>query len=313
MSVVSASAPGSLMIAGEHAVLYQGNAIAMALSQRLKVTAEWRHDDILAIQSNFGTSKTCLSDPLINHPHHFLSRITQALDIDQGMSIHIESNIPTHMGLGSSGALLIASYAAITHLMMGKPPATEHILSQCRNLLRDAQGGRGSGTDLAASLHGGIVHYNPDNLCTESLGHTIPLHVVYSGAKQSTTSVTQWLALQIDQTPETINKTLTIIASLVPECAQAIQQQNWPSLGKLFKQHQKAMHAMQLSTPQIDHIIKQCQHSHGAKISGSGRGDCVISLDNGSKTFPIEAYDHKHNIQSLQSQCSPEGLRYEST
>lgn len=64
------------------------------------------------------------------------------------------------LGLGSSAAVTAASVAAVLE-MAGLPVAANRDLcfSLAERAHRSAQGGAGSGADVAAAVHGGLVHY----------------------------------------------------------------------------------------------------------------------------------------------------------
>ena len=64
--MICASAPGSIMITGEHAVVYGHKAIVAAVEQRISVTLTPRQDDQVRITSESLTrlSPRCLILPL---------------------------------------------------------------------------------------------------------------------------------------------------------------------------------------------------------------------------------------------------------
>lgn len=109
MQHITASAPGKCILFGEHAVVYGHPAVAVAIDQRIKVKIEltdsnshdWKLDGLIF-------------DPK-RHPH--IEALKQRLWPTSlgapALSIHIEGEIPTASGLGSSAALSVAASAAL--------------------------------------------------------------------------------------------------------------------------------------------------------------------------------------------------------
>lgn len=109
MQHITASAPGKCILFGEHAVVYGHPAVAVAIDQRIKVKIEltdsnshdWKLDGLIF-------------DPK-RHPH--IEALKQRLWPSSlgapALSIHIEGEIPTASGLGSSAALSVAASAAL--------------------------------------------------------------------------------------------------------------------------------------------------------------------------------------------------------
>ena len=109
MQHITASAPGKCILFGEHAVVYGHPAVAVAIDQRIKVKIEltdsnshdWKLDGLIF-------------DPK-RHPHiEALKQRLWATSLGApALSIHIEGEIPTASGLGSSAALSVAASAAL--------------------------------------------------------------------------------------------------------------------------------------------------------------------------------------------------------
>ncbi len=81
---------------------------------------------------------------------------------------------------------------------------------------------------------------------------------------------------------------------------------DWVRLGWLANTQQGLMEALGLNTPELDrllHCMRSCRGIHGAKISGAGRGDCVVGV---GETPVWEA-----PFERLPVKASGEGLRRE--
>ena len=167
MQGVTASAPGKLVLAGEYAVLAGAPAIVAAMDRRVvcRVTvAERGHWQF--VSRGFEARVTARPDALAAAPggpvalaHHAL----QAVGIDAGeLPPHLQIEIDSRqcyrhgakLGLGSSAAALVALAWAFATLC-GRTLALAPLIAAHRAL----QGGVGSGVDVAAAWHGGVVSF----------------------------------------------------------------------------------------------------------------------------------------------------------
>ena len=109
MQHITASAPGKCILFGEHAVVYGHPAVAVAIDQRINVKIE-----LTKSNSHDWKLDGLVFDPK-RHPH--IEALKQRLWPGElgapALSIHIEGEIPTASGLGSSAALSVAASAAL--------------------------------------------------------------------------------------------------------------------------------------------------------------------------------------------------------
>lgn len=64
------------------------------------------------------------------------------------------------LGLGSSSAIAVGLFAVLAkHLAGGRSLAPDAVLTTLLPVYQDAQGGQGSGIDLAAAIHGGLIEF----------------------------------------------------------------------------------------------------------------------------------------------------------
>jgi mevalonate kinase len=96
----------------------------------------------------------------------------------------------------------------------------------------------------------------------------------------------------------------------------AIQEQDWLELGFLFNEQQKCMKSLGVSDDHLDSLIAELRAQPnilGAKISGSGLGDCVIGVSSSGHTISKLVIPAQAGIQAtiIPTRISLEGLRYE--
>lgn len=282
------SAPGKLMLLGEHAVLHGRRCLVCAVDKRISITVQPRQDDDINITSDLGSCHFNLRQPHINETFRFISTaIEQHKDwLARGFDLTIESDFIATLGLGSSAAVTAAMTAAIFHLA-GHEAEQIEIFDHSLTTVRTVQGG-GSGADLAASVFGGMLMYRfmPNEIVP--LPHTCPITVVYSGSKIPTPHVIRAVEEKRTQFPDVYDRIYDAMDHSVGMAAEAVKAENWSVLGRLFDMNQGLMDAIGVSNRQLFRIVYSMREEPGilgAKISGSGLGDCVVGLGSPGEEF----------------------------
>ena len=118
---LSVSAPGSVVLFGEHAVLHGYSAIGMAINKRLTVTLSDRTDGRACIHSTLGHYVAPIDTLVKNAQHRFVLDVLKKWyePCKKGITIEIASKFSSKVGLGSSGALLVALISALYQKMHG--------------------------------------------------------------------------------------------------------------------------------------------------------------------------------------------------
>ena len=170
---VHASAPGKLALSGEYAVLEGAPALVLAVEARARVTLEDASDGVCRIAApDAGVADAQLDldadgrvqwNDLDAAQRERLDLMTRIIETFGAMQTPFHATLDTHefadhgekLGLGSSAALTVALASALCVRAEREPPRIEELIA----LHRDWQDGRGSGLDVAASLHGGLSIY----------------------------------------------------------------------------------------------------------------------------------------------------------
>lgn len=269
------------MLLGEHAVLHGHRALVCAINRRITIRLSPLLEDSVKIISSLGDYQSPLGE-LVDHPSFsfVLQAIKQHLDqIPSGFELKIDSEFSADIGFGSSAAVTVATHATLMQWINGEEPPREKLFSDALETVHVVQG-RGSGADLAASVYGGIVGYStaPD---FQSVEISVPLTAVYCGYKTPTPEV----ILKVEQlraaNPEKYDRIYTEINTSVGDAVFSLQNHDFPAFGHLLNRNQQLMEEMGVNTPELKEIVLALQRSpdvFGAKISGSGLGDCAIGI-----------------------------------
>lgn len=302
--ILNASAPGTLMLMGEHAVLHGTHALCAAVNRRMHLRLHPREDRRFSLASALGDYDGDLDDFEVCKPFSFVLAAIQQARPRKGFHLQIRSEFSDRIGFGSSAAVTVATVSLLRALNR-QPFDRAAILHEALTAVRQVQG-QASGTDVAAAVYGGIVHYCADPLFVEPMQTKLPLSVVYAGYKTPTPEVIRLVERQRQQNPERFAGIFQGLAACVAEAVPAIRAGDLQTLGTLFDAHQRLQADMGCSDETLDHLIDQLRTQSGvtgAKISGSGRGDCVIAL--GTSAARVNGYEH------FAVDIDPQGVRFD--
>ena len=276
-----ASAPGKVILFGEHFVVYGVKAILCAINKRVTVTAEKIKEEKISIKSDIGDLELELNKPIseINSPlkpfYYLANKMIQ--NQSTGIEIKIESDIPLGAGLGSSSACCVAGAAAISKLFSEK--TKEEILELAieaeRTIFENT-----SGADCTVCTYGGIIEYEKEKgfikIKSEPNFHLI---IANSNIKHSTESIVSKVKQFKNEDTERFSKLCNDESKLIEDVLQLLKENNIQKLGQKVVQNQKYLETLGISNEKLKDMIKIGQESSfGTKITGAGDGGCVFSL-----------------------------------
>lgn len=305
-SVIRASAPGSIMLMGEHSVLFGERALACAVDKHIHVTLTPRDDRVVNIDSSLADYSADLDDLKAEAKLSFvLAVIEQHLDdLHKGFDLKIEAGFGHTLGLGSSAAVTVATTAALDAYCQQASDSYE-LFRKALATVHKVQG-RGSGTDLAASVFGASVGYTVNPCQIEPLGQVPQLSLYYVGYKTTTPEVLRQVEQHTKTLPELYQKLYWLMGQCTFDAEAALAKQDWQALGQCMNVYQGLMDALgvnDLALSDLVYRLRQSSKIYGAKISGSGLGDCVLALG----SDPELALEYQEIPVSL----SPQGVSVE--
>ncbi len=235
-------APGKLMIAGEYAVLDGAPAIALAVDRGVQCTIEVH--DTLNIVTPDGDDRF-VRPPLEGHIGSYT------------FSAWNPTDLPEKPGFGGSAAACVAACLAA-----GRPAG------DAVSIHHAVQGG-GSGADVLASIHGGMVRVHE-----QAATPLPPIHpvVIWSGKSAKTQPrVEHYLSSQsraafVSASTDIVNAFSSDPLRMLRENADLLM-------------HMSVETGLPYMTPALAGIRKLARDFGGsAKPSGAGGGDCAIAL-----------------------------------
>jgi len=308
------SVPGSLMLFGEHAVLSGKHALVCAINRRITVKLALRSDRKFTLNSaEFGSLTCSLDDFPINVPYQFVLAAIELkrAELVTGFDLDIESELTANHGLGSSAAVTVAVLAVLNTWLNGKRLDRMQLFRDAKSVVHKVQG-MGSGADIAASIFGGVVAYQMDPITIERIADKLPLVVIYSGSKMPTVEVINKVESLRLNFPNIFSHLYAASDQCTIAAIEAIKNKDWFQVGELMDLHQGIQDAIGTSNSVLSQIIfalRKYSRVYGAKISGSGLGDCVIGMgDIPPNTFPEHALHNGLGIKQLEVVPSDKGL-----
>jgi mevalonate kinase len=295
---ITASAPGKLMLLGEHAVVY-GRPCLVTTVGRWQATVAPTTDDLLHVTAPDVGLLDCavsLAGPAAEVPAGARFIVAAVQEFRQqhggsgGLQVSTSSEFSSRYGLGSSAAVTVAVLQSLA-ARQGVPLPQAELFDLGRRAVWAVQG-VGSGFDVAAAVYGGALYFAADGPTIEPLAvGELPLVVGYSGVKADTTTLVCAVAARRATAPQEIDRLFDASAALVEAGRRALLAGDFATLGSLFDQAQGLLVRLGVSTPRLEALIAAARGAGawGAKLSGAGGGDCLIALVPAERRQAVEA------------------------
>ena len=306
-----ASAPGKVILFGEHFVVYGVKAILCAIDKRITVTSEKTQSKKISIKSNIDYLELEPNKPLseINSPlkpFYFLAdKMLQNQNI--GIEINIESDIPLGVGLGSSSACCVAGAASITKLFgdVSKERILELAIEAEKTIFQNT-----SGADCTVCTYGGIMEYDKKNgfskIESESNFHLV---IANSNIEHSTDTIVKRVKQFKDENEKEFSKLCNNETKLVEEVLELLKENNITELGQKINQNQEYLEAIGVSNEKLRDMIQVGQKSSlGAKITGAGGGGCIFTLTDEENLNNIMNQFKEKNYECFSVKIDRKGL-----
>lgn len=281
--MTTSSAPGKIILFGEHAVVYGRPALAVPVTQ---VHADvdvsdssrsgiWIDAPDINLRAELNTLPS--DHPIASMIHNFLfiSRVAAFPDLE----VKITSTIPVASGLGSGAAVTVALTRALSsHLNYSM---TDEEVNAFTYEIEKLHHGTPSGIDNTVITYAKPVYFvKGQPMETIRVGKPFTIVIGDTGisapTKESVGDVRRLWRNDMSRWESVFDK----VAEISFTARRAIEQGHWEMLGELMNENHELLQKLTVSSPELDRLVDAaCEvGALGAKMSGGGRGGNMIAL-----------------------------------
>jgi len=319
--MIITSAPGKLMLFGEHAVIHGRPCIVSAVDARMRIFLKKRGDNKIILNipdlnlKNYIISTEDLNRSSKKEIRFILTAIKNFFEkyqIKRGLEIETKSEFSMEFGLGSSSAVTAGTIKALSELF-GIKMENKELFNLSYKTILDIQE-VGSGFDVAAAIYGGILYFVTGGKVIEKIkARNIPLVVGYSGEKADTPTLVKMVNKRLKENPKKINKIFDEIGEIVNLAKVEIENKNWKEVGKLMNLNQDLLRKLGVSSKKLENLIETSLNSgaYGAKLSGAGGGDCMIAIADRENFKNVKEAIKKAGGEIIEVKVPAEGVKIE--
>ena len=277
------SAPGKVILFGEHAVVYGRPALAAPVCQvraLVEVRAGVPGSGVTLVSHDLDETIS-LRNAAGDHPLALAARLALArLELEEpDWQLTIASSIPIASGLGSGAAVSAAIIRAVANAAGQRLEA--FAVSELVYEVEKLHHGTPSGIDNTVIAFGQPIYYvrgsapqhfeiaKPFMLAIADTGVRSPTRVSVGAVRQA------W-----QERPEQLEAAFDRIAAIVEAGRTAIIAGKPEALGPLMDENQNELRGLDVSSPLLDSLAAAAKRAGalGAKLSGAGRGGNLIAL-----------------------------------
>lgn len=224
----------------------------------------------------------------VNEILHPAVRATlQFLNIDKGIEIHHDGDLPARAGLGSSSAFTVGLLHSI-YALKGQMPSKDKLAKEAIYIERDVLKENVGAQDQAAAAFGGfnkIIFAGNDQIKVEPIilsGDRIKelknhLMLYFTGFSRTASEIAK---SQIENTPNK-KRELSLMCQMVDEAMKILNEnRDIKNFGKLLHETWLLKKSLndKISTPEIDNIYGKALQAGalGGKLLGAGGGGFMV-------------------------------------
>ena len=324
MGQVHSSAPGKIILLGEHFVVYKNPAILAAINRRITVHLKPNGDNFIRIKAGLtehvvSASKRQLSKRRTNSDSFLYPVLSCINDIQyqmsdfSGLDVIIESQIPHGEGLGSSAASCVATVGAMRCLFgeIDKPTICKNAAEAERIIHKNS-----SGADCYVSTFGGLIYYHP----TRGYTHMNPkikfrFLVCTTGIRHDTGKLVLKVKKFREKKPSIFEELAERAKIICNDAKKAMNRGDQETLGKMMTENHDLLTRLEVSHPKLEEFIDICisNGALGGKLTGAGGGGSMIALIPNKKTDEIVSSIRKKIPHSFLVDLDQYGLQVNQT
>ncbi len=280
------TAPGKVILFGEHAVVYGRPAVAaplLHLRARATIEATGEPDVMLVVPDLQRQGLLSAAQP--TNPLAAVIRVVEAhvaRPLADGYRLTVTSEIPIAGGLGSGAAISVAVIRALV-AYLGSALADKEISALAYEVER-LHHGTPSGIDNTVIAFERPVYFarrRPEDIIqTFALPRPLRLVVADTGARSKTKDVVNDVRCQWEADRARFEALFDACGRAAEAGYAALARGDLAAVGALMNDNHARLVEMTVSSPTLDRLAAAARAAGapGAKLSGAGRGGNVIAL-----------------------------------
>jgi len=281
--MTTSSAPGKIILFGEHAVVYGRPALAVPVTQvRADVEVSnssragiWIDAPDINLQAELNRLPSDHPIASVIHNFLFLARISSFPNLE----IKISSTIPVASGLGSGAAVTVALTRALAaHLSYSM---SDEEINMFAYEIEKLYHGTPSGIDNTVVTYAKPVYFVKGQLMEVfKVGQSFTIVIADTGipapTKESVGAVRRLWLDNKSRWESVFDK----IGEISFTARRAIEAGKYELLGELMDENHALLQTTTVSSPELDQLVEAARRAgaRGAKLSGGGRGGNMIAL-----------------------------------
>ena len=277
----SASAPGKVILFGEHFVVHGTGAVLAAITPRARAVARPLGAPQISIETHYASETVARGGagsrlgPLVRAAEAALEENCD----ENGMSVRLESDIPGGMGLGASSAACVAVAGAAFGLY-GRPSAEK--VARAALEAERSEFPAASGADHAACAHGGAIYFDGAVRRLRVSPRLRPV-VVPSSSRHRTARMVEIAGRFRKSDPARFEELCRTVSAIMERAEPMLASGDAGGLASLMLQNHACLRELGVSNPELDGIVEQMG---GGKMTGAGGGGCAVSVSDGPARAP---------------------------
>lgn len=280
------AAHGKIILVGEHSVVYNEPAIAIPFTSATVEVIITKISGDSTVNSIYHTGKILDAPESLNNLIKTINAVCLYLNKPtNNMHIHIDSNIPAERGMGSSAAVATALVRAMFTYFEAE--LTDELLYRFVSISEKIAHGNPSGLDATVVSSKQAVYFTRSE-ATEFFDSHLPGYLVIAdtGDEGETIGAVSDVGKLVKNKNTNGQKLITELGNLTKKARQLIEKKNLNQLGEILSKAQTRLNKLTVSNDKLDTLVDAAMKNGaiGAKLTGGGRGGCMIALADQAET-----------------------------
>lgn len=288
----AASAPGKVILLGEHFVVYDAPALATAIGLRARAVANSLDEKVVSLQSEDlgvagvfrnGEYKPRIGgragEKVLTPIYASIGALLDKYEAKDGVHLNLHSDIPVGAGLGSSAAVAVSAVAAASGALGLELPRKE--IAEIARIAEKQVHLRPSGIDTSIATNGGTIEFSRST-GAKQIGRSRlrRLILVNTGMPRRTSDIILKVAEFRLSNRKFFGRIAEVSKEVVQEARAYLRNGDMQGLGEILYVNHLLLTVVGASTRQLDDIVDKAMSlgSLGAKMTGGGGGGCAIAL-----------------------------------